>query len=146
MEDWSTTDAPRPRAPFDCPASQPDLAANIRLRIDYTINIHMTAGYGKASRTRKASERGLVMDGYGTRNEADKGTSPGAATEYNSLIGTESLPAWRHSDGVNVLWFDGHVKNMRYGSIPTGTGDPAIKPERYFWGEGADAGGPGRTP
>ncbi len=146
VADWSSTDAVRPRDPFDCPVSIPNPAANERYRIDYTMNIHMTAGYGRAFRTRHPSRRGLVMDGFAVATAPDKGTSPGAALDFNSLLLVDNLRAWRHGNGINVLWYDGHVSNRKRGTIPTATGDPVINPDRYFWGEGSDASGPGRTP
>lgn len=146
VPDWSSTNAPKPRAPFDCPASIPNPEINARLRIDYTINIHMTAGYGCARKTRRPSARGVVMDGYLESTTPDAGTSPAASASYNALTLPENIKAWRHGGGVNVVFFDGHVSLKKYGSIPLSTGDPNTYPDRYFWGEGADAGGPGRTP
>ncbi len=145
VEDWSSTNAIHPRAPFDCPTSV-STGGNTRLRIDYTINIHMTANYGKAAKTRKPSERGVVMDCYLESSAPDAGTSPGAGVSFNALTTPASLPAWRHSSGINVLWFDGHVANRKHGTISEWTGDPAINPGYYFWGEGCDSSGPGRTP
>ncbi len=144
--DWSSTNASVPRSPFDCPTSVPDIGANIRLSIDYTINIHMTAGYGRASRTRKPSSRGVFFDGYREINNPDQGTTPTAAVAYNALTLPENINAWRHNGSVNVAWYDGHVTTQNYGTIPTTTGDPAIYPERYFWGEGDYNGQPGRAP
>ena len=145
VNDWSSTNAAQPRAPFDCPTST-SAGGNVRLRIDYTINIHMTANYGMAAKTRKPSERGVVMDCYAEGGVPDAGTSPGASIGFNALTTLASLPAWRHSNGVNVLWFDGHVADRKRGAIQEGTGDPAINPGYYFWGEGSDSNGPGRTP
>lgn len=146
VPDWSTTQALKPRSPFDCPTSIPNPAINARLRIDYTINIHMSAGYGPARKTRRPSARGVVMDGYLESTNPDAGTSPAASGDYNALTLPENINAWRHGNGVNVVFFDGHASLKKYGSIPFKTGDPNIYPDRYFWGEGSDSGGPGRTP
>ncbi len=146
VENWSTTDAPTPRSPFDCPSSIPDPAINARLSIDYTVNIHMTAGYGRAIYTKRPSNRGVFMDGYRESATPDQGTSPTADINYNALMLPANIKAWRHSRCVNTAFFDGHVEPMKYGSIPSYYGDVSVYPERYFWGEGISGGIVGKGP
>lgn len=142
VADWSSTSALTPRAPFDCPTSVANSSTNERLRIDYTVNIHMTGNYGRAILTKSPSQRGVFMDGYRKSTVPDQGTSPAASGDYNALMLEENMQAWRHANCVNVAFFDGHVSATRYGTIPSNTGDPKIHPDRYFWGAGVT----GRTP
>lgn len=146
VPDWSTTSALTPRPPFDCPSSIPVPGINARLCIDYTINIHMTANYGRAILTRNPSLRGVFIDGYKESVNPDQGTSPQATIDYNALLLPENIKAWRHFKCVNTAFFDGHVETMRYGSIPARTGDTTIYPERYFWGFAPYGGQLGRAP
>jgi len=148
VPDFSSTKAPTPRAPFDCPASKPDIEKGIRLSIDYTINIHMTEGYGRAMNTRIPSKRALIMDGYRvvSPDMADQGTSPNVPVNYNALTLPENKPAYRHGGAAHILFFDGHVERMTYEAVPKTTGDPNAYPERYFWGEASYEGSPGRAP
>lgn len=146
VEDWSSTNAALPRPPFDCPSSIPNPGINARLCIDYTVNIHMTANYGCAILTKRPSLRGVFMDGYKESVTPDQGTSPQATLDYNALMLPVNINAWRHFKCVNTAFFDGHVETMKYGTIPTRTGDPAVYPDRYFWGEGISGGTVGRAP
>jgi|GEM_PF-3059977 len=148
VPDFSSTNAERPRAPFDCPASRPDVPNGIRLSIDYTINVHMTEIYGRALNTKYPSRRALFMDGYRvvSPDSADQGTSPNVPVNYNALTLPENKPAYRHSGAVHVMFLDGHAERMTYEAIPKKTGNPDLHPERYFWGEADYDGVPGRAP
>ena len=146
VANWSSTNALTPRSPFDCPNSIPDLPINAWLSIDYTVNIHMTANYGRASQTKRPSQRGVFMDGYKESTDPDQGTSPSATINYNALTLPANIKAWRHSRCVNTAFFDGHVEPKKYGSIPNFYGDVRVYPERYFWGESISGGVIGKGP
>lgn len=130
-----------PYPPFDCPASIP--TENATRRIDYTINIHMTPNYGKAERTRIPSQRGLFMDAWRTGTSGgDDGTSPGCGLDYDGVTSmVNNAPAWRHSQKINVTYYDGHVSLLSYAVIPKATGSVSENPAFYFWGESADKSG-----
>lgn len=140
-DDWSSTERPAPRMPFDCPTSVMESALT-RLRVDYTVNIFMTAGYGSAVRTKTPSKRAVFMDSYAESTAVDEGTAPAATVNYNGVTLVDNLNAFRHANGINIVFFDGHVERRARNEIPLTTGNPATYPDRYFWGDGTD----GRSP
>jgi len=122
-----------PRKPFDCPTSVPRPDKKERLSIDYSVNLWMTAKNGKAVKARMPAKRIVIFDSFRGIDGQDFGTSPDQGEYYNGLLKRD---AWRHADGINAAFFDGHVAHKRYGTLILACGWPALNSEYMTWGNG----------
>ncbi len=129
----TTSLAMRPLAPFDCPSSE--AAAPKATRNDYGLN-SQTVGRSM-KKVRQPSLRGMVMDmvKHGSNHPTPVLTAA-VGGDWDGLFSTE-FEVKRHmsGQGINVLFFDGHVEGKRHSSIPRSFG---TETRHYFWGGGSD--------
>ncbi len=93
---------------FQCPSARSDLTG----ATDYFYNARLAGAHNKLGSEAKSVSTILVGEGLDDQN-ADYHLSQWPA----SWRADESSPAWRHLDGANNLFVDGHVKWFRATSI-----------------------------
>ena len=88
-------------------------------------------------KVRQPSLRGMVMDmvKHGSNHPTPVLTAA-VGGDWDGLFSTE-FEVKRHmsGQGINVLFFDGHVEGKRHSSIPRSFG---TETRHYFWGGGSD--------
>ena len=125
----------RPRDPFACPSSLTSKTKNIAHTTNYGIN-HRFAGrldgsaevLTKITRIRVPSERAALfdMDAYVSWPQASAGNRAAMVTVDNGT----GTPRWRHNEGANIIFADGHGEYRNYKEIPE---NGAVEDEGYFW-------------
>ena len=89
---------------FRCPAARGDKTG----ATDYFFNARLAGANGKLSLNRNAKSVAFtILSGDGA-DDAD--VSANLSQFPNAWRTDESSPAWRHLDGANYLFIDGHVK------------------------------------
>jgi prepilin-type N-terminal cleavage/methylation domain-containing protein/prepilin-type processing-associated H-X9-DG protein len=94
-------------------------------------NTNGDAANNPLSTVDKPAETILLMDGRGGFYNVWRSEETDITGTYygNNWVGNQSNPStprYRHLEGVNVLWYDGHVKFLKSTAYPA-TGSP------YYW-------------
>jgi len=121
-----------PKTPFDCPITESQTPGH-----DFGLNYYMT-GYGGGrfvGKVASPSGRGVAMDiSLDNSTGSWKNTSVEWPTSTDSEgLARDNFKAWRHSLGINVLFFDGHTARKSQAEVPPGNTGSAYG---YFWGGG----------
>ena len=77
----------------------------------------LPGGTYKRILVKRPSRSLLICDSFGDRTSNPRGSNANVVSpsyEDSSIATALRDPAGRHNGSVNILWFDGHVKPMRY--------------------------------
>lgn len=125
----------RPRGPFSCPSSLTSKTKNIAHTTNYGIN-HRFGGrldggkeiLVKIGKIQKPAQRAAIfdMDAYVSWPQASAGNKAAMVAVDNG----SGTPRWRHNNGANILFADGHGEGRNSSEIPANGADAG---NGYFW-------------